>query len=289
MIKNAYTALVTPFNNGKVCFDTFKKLIDFQINQGINGILLLGTTGESPALNEEEKKKIIEVGINHINKRVKVMVGTGTNNFEKTVENTLFATKMGADSVLVITPYYNKSTQNGLYEYFKQVHNATQVPICIYNVPGRTGINISAQTTIKLANDFDRIVAIKDATGDIVQASEIINNTSNNFTLLSGEDAINYPLLAIGASGVISVTSNILPNLVAKMCKLVAENNFTEAKKLHYKLLDINQKLFIETNPIPVKHALYELGLCSAELRLPLYKISTQNLEILKQSLKEFK
>jgi len=238
MIQNAYTALVTPFKNGKVCFESLKKLIDFQINNGINGILLLGTTGESPALDEQEKKEVIVKGIEHINKRVKVMVGTGTNNLKKTVQNTLFAKKCGADSALVITPYYNKSTQTGLYHYFKEVYNSTDIPICIYNVPSRTGINIDASTTIKLANDFKRIVAIKEASGNIVQASDIINNTSNDFCLLSGEDALNYPLLAIGATGVISVTSNILPSDVAAMCLAVCNNNYQKAKNLHYKLLE---------------------------------------------------
>ncbi len=289
MLKGSYVALVTPFKNNEIDYNALEKLIDFHIENGTDGILLCGTTGESPALAGDEKERLVRFAVKKIDGRLPVMLGTGSNNVTHTISATARAKEWGADSALVITPYYNKPTQNGLYLHFKAVAENTDIPIVIYNVPGRTGVNITAETTIKLAEEFKNIVAIKEASGDLVQLSKIVRDAPAGFAVLSGEDALNYPILCCGGSGVISVTANIVPGMVHDLVEFTEKSKFTKARELHLKLLKLNNTMFIETNPIPVKESLHLMGLIERELRLPMCKLQDENLEILKVVLNEYK
>ncbi|RLC52036.1 MAG: 4-hydroxy-tetrahydrodipicolinate synthase [Candidatus Cloacimonadota bacterium] len=289
MLKGSYVALVTPFKNNEIDYNALEKLIDFHIENGTDGILLCGTTGESPALAGDEKERLVRFAVKKIDGRLPVMLGTGSNNVTHTISATARAKEWGADSALVITPYYNKPTQNGLYLHFKAVAENTDIPIVIYNVPGRTGVNITAETTIKLAEEFKNIVAIKEASGDLVQLSKIVRDAPAGFAVLSGEDALNYPILCCGGSGVISVTANIVPGMVHDLVEFTEKSKFTKARELHLKLLKLNNMMFIETNPIPVKESLHLMGLIERELRLPMCKLQDENLEILKVVLNEYK
>ncbi len=288
MIKGSYVALVTPFKNNKIDYDSLEKLIEFQIENNTDGILLCGTTGEAPSFSEIEKNELLTFCIKKIDNRVPVMVGTGTNNLEKTIDATNKAKKLGADSALIITPYYNKPTQNGMYHYFKEVATKCDIPIVIYNVPSRTGINIQAETTLRLAHEFENIVAIKEASGDIFQASKIIKDAPELFSVMSGEDALNFPLMACGAKGAISVTANILPDRVHQLIISCLINRYDMARHYHQELLAINKILFIETNPIPVKEALNLMGMIDLEFRLPLFKLSNDNRDKLKKCLETY-
>ncbi|RLC50594.1 MAG: 4-hydroxy-tetrahydrodipicolinate synthase [Candidatus Cloacimonadota bacterium] len=289
MLKGSYVALVTPFKNNEIDYNALEKLIDFHIENGTDGILLCGTTGESPALAGDEKERLVRFAVKKIDGKLPVMLGTGSNNVTHTISATARAKEWGADSALVITPYYNKPTQNGLYLHFKAVAENTDIPIVIYNVPGRTGVNITAETTIKLAEEFKNIVAIKEASGDLVQLSKIVRDAPAGFAVLSGEDALNYPILCCGGSGVISVTANIVPGMVHDLVEFTEKSKFTKARELHLKLLKLNNMMFIETNPIPVKESLHLMGLIERELRLPMCKLQDENLEILKVVLNEYK
>ncbi|MEA1972385.1 MAG: 4-hydroxy-tetrahydrodipicolinate synthase [Candidatus Cloacimonadota bacterium] len=289
MIKGSYVALVTPFNNNSVDYNALEKLIEFQIANGTDGILLLGTTAESPTLAQDEKERIVRYSIRIIDGRVPVMVGTGSNNLNHTIAMTHRAEKWGADSALIITPYYNKPTQNGLYHYFAQIAKNVDIPIVIYNVPGRTGVNIDSSTTTKLANGFDNIVAIKEASGNIVQVSEIVRDTSKEFSVMSGEDALNMPILMAGAKGFISVTANILPKELHSLYIACEKGDKKELEKLHLYLVEINKKLFIETNPIPVKYALSQMGKINNDVRLPLFEMDKDNKKNLVKTMKKYK
>jgi len=288
MLKGSFVALVTPFKNNEIDYTALEELIDFHLANKTDGILFCGTTGESPSLAGDEKERLVRFGVKKIAGRVPVMVGTGSNNLNHTLAATAKARDWGADLALVITPYYNKPTQNGMYHYFAEIARQSSIPLVIYNVPGRTGINISAETTLKLAAEFDNIVAIKEASGDLVQVSEIVKAAPSGFSVLSGEDALNLAYMSCGAMGTVSVTANILPHQVHDLIQLALDGNYQAALKIHQQLLEINQNLFIETNPIPVKRALYKMGKISAELRLPLFKLSKANKEILDTSLRDY-
>jgi 4-hydroxy-tetrahydrodipicolinate synthase len=289
MLKGAYVALVTPFKDNDIDYNALEKLIEFQIKGNIDGILLMGTTGESPNIASDERERLLQFCMQKINKRVPVMIGTGTNNYYQTVSLTKKAQNMGADYALVITPYYVKPTQKSLYEYFKKIAEQVEIPIVIYNVPGRTGVNMDADTTIKLANECKNIVGIKEATGDILQASKIVSETKNKFSVMSGEDALNLPLYSVGVKGTISVTANIVPDKVHKLWGLCMNNDWSDARKLHQDLLDLNNMMFIETNPIPVKESLAMMGLIEQEIRLPLTLLQDKNRERLQDCLKKYK
>jgi len=288
MLKGSIVALVTPFKNGEIDYNALENLLRFHLENGTDGILLCGTTGETPALAGDEKERLIRFGIQKINGKIPIIVGTGTNNIHHTISATVKAKNWGADYVLVITPYYNKPTQTGLYHYFKTVVENIDIPVVIYNVPGRTGVNIEAETTLKLAHDFKNIVGIKEASGNLVQATEIIKNAPQDFVLLSGEDALNLPLMSCGAQGTISVTANIVPQKVHKLITLALNGNYSEAMKLHHELLELNRAMFIETNPIPVKEALHLMGKIEREIRLPLFKMKDENLRKLKEVLTKY-
>lgn len=289
MLKGSYVALVTPFKNNEIDYNALEKLINFQIENGTDGILLMGTTGETPQIASDERERLLNFCFQRIAGRCKVMIGTGTNNYNTTLALTQKAAKLGADYALVITPYYIKPSQHSLFEYFKKISESVDIPIVIYNVPGRTGVNIAAETTIKLAQECPNIVGIKEASGNILQASTIVKNTSNKFSVMSGEDALNLPLYSVGVKGTISVTANIMPAEVKKLWSLLMNNQVNEAKKLHENLLDINQMLFIETNPVTVKEAMAMMGLIEQEVRLPLVLMLDENRGKLEKCLKKYK
>ncbi len=289
MLKGSYVALVTPFKNNEIDYNSLEKLIDFQIENKTDGILFCGTTGESPALAGDEKERLVRFGLKKIDKRIPVMMGTGTNNLQHTISATTRAAEWGIDYALVITPYYNKPTQNGLYKYFKAIAENTKIPIILYNVPGRTGVNMLADTTIKLANEFSNIVGIKEASGDLDQLSRIVKNTDEDFAVMSGEDALNLPIMACGGDGVISVTANILPHKLHDLVALCSKQKYADALKIHQELIEINEALFIETNPIPVKESLYLMKMIERELRSPLCFMETKNLITLTNVLKKYK
>jgi 4-hydroxy-tetrahydrodipicolinate synthase len=256
------------------------------VENGTSAVVVLGTTGENPTLNLEERKDIIEIAVHHANGRIKIIAGTGTNSTLKTIELTKMAERIGADGTLVITPYYNKPTQEGLYQHFYSIATKTEIPIVIYNVPGRTGVNILPQTLARLA-DLKNIVAVKEASGNLVQISEIHRLCGDKIDILSGDDPLTLPMLSIGAKGVISVTANILPGKVAEMIRFWDEGKTEEAMKLHEELLPVHQAMFIETNPLPVKTAMNLMGMEVGGFRLPMVEMQEQNVIKLQTILKK--
>ncbi len=288
MINGSFVALVTPFKNNEIDYTALDGLIEFHIENKTDGILLCGTTGESPALASDEKEFFIRYAIQKIADRVPVMVGTGSNNLAKTIADTVKAEQLGADFALVITPYYNKPTQNGMYHYFLRICEATKVPIVIYNVPGRTGINIDYKTTVRLAQDCKNIIGIKDASGNLTQISQTVKYAPASFSVLSGEDALNLPVLACGGKGTVSVTANIVPNQVHNLVRYYLDGEFEKALAIHLDLIELNSAVFIETNPIPVKEALHLMGYIEKDVRLPLYQLDEHNRESLKKVLKDY-
>lgn len=286
MFTGSLVALVTPFKNGKLDEDGLRTNIRFQIEKGSRGIVAIATTGESPTLTEEEKERVTRICIEECNHKVPVIVSSGTNSTLKTIKATEKAKEWGADGVLVITPYYNKPTQVGLYEHFKAVAKSVDIPIIIYNVPGRTGVNIQPKTVVRLA-EFENIVAIKEASGDLDQVSEIIAECGERLTVLSGDDSLTFPMLAIGAKGVISVIANILPKDVADMIKAFNRGEIELAREIHLRLFPVAKVLFLETNPIPVKRAMELIGMPAGEPRLPLVRLSDHAEAELRRVLKE--
>lgn len=288
-MKGSIVALVTPFKNGEVDYNALERLIDFHLNNQTDGIVLLGTTAESATLASDEKENLLRFAMQKINKKLPVIIGTGSNNLSITVSNTLKAEKFGADAALIVTPYYNKPTQEGLYQYYKEIVAKTTIPIILYNVPGRTACNLSAETTIRLANDFPgRIIGTKEASGDLVQAGKIIKHTADDFFLLSGEDALNLPLMCIGAKGTISVTANIVPKLMHDLIQAALDNNYPKAQEIHLHLIELNQIMFVETSPTPVKTALAFMNLIENEVRLPLCPLTESNQHALKNCIKNY-
>lgn len=289
MLQGSYVALITPFKNGSIDWNALENLINFHVENGTNGILLLGTTAETAALASDEKDALLRFAMQRINGRVPVMIGTGTNNYMQSLGNTKKAEELGADSALVITPYYIKPTQNGMYEYFKNIASKVKIPIVIYNVPGRTGVNIAAETTIRLAQECPNIIGIKEASGNLVQATNILKETPETFSLMSGEDALNMPLMAIGAKGCISVTANVVPRLMSEHIASCLNMDFATAREQHKHLARLNDLMFIETNPIPAKEALHMMGMIAPEFRLPMCRLQDKNLQTLKEGLKAYK
>lgn len=287
MFKGAIVAIVTPFKNGKVDEKGLRELIEFQIENGTEGIVPCGTTGESATLSHTEHERVIEITIETVAKRIPVIAGTGSNNTIEAIRLTKFAEKAGADGALLITPYYNKPTQEGIYQHYLKVAEETALPLLLYNVPSRTSVNLLPETVARLSQ-IKNIVGIKEASGSLQQICEIIRLCPEHFTVLSGDDFITLPLLAVGGKGVISVTSNIVPREVAHLCKSFEKGDLTAARRIHYQLLPLNNAMFLETNPIPVKTALGLMGKISPELRLPLSPMSSGNLERLKKVLKEY-
>ncbi|MCR4287009.1 MAG: 4-hydroxy-tetrahydrodipicolinate synthase [Deltaproteobacteria bacterium] len=287
MFKGAFTALITPFKDGMVDEAGLKRLIEFQVKNSMNGIVPCGTTGESATLSYEEHERVIETAIEAAAGRVLVIAGTGSNSTSETIMLTRHAEKAGADAALLITPYYNKPTQQGLYEHYKKVAEETSLPLILYNVPGRTGVNMLPETVARLS-EIKSIVGIKEATGDLKQVSDVLEYSGKGFSVLSGDDFTTLPLLSIGGHGVISVTSNIVPKDVSAMVNGFLSGNIEKAKKLHYRLEPLNRAMFLETNPIPVKTAVSLMGMAEEEFRLPLVRMSAKNRARLKEALKAF-
>lgn len=281
--KGVYTALVTPFRNQKVDEGALRSLVDWQIKEGIDGLIACGTTGESATLSLEEKKSVIRIIIEEAKNRVPVIAGTGTNNTENSIELTKWAKDHGASGALIVTPYYNKPSQQGLYRHFEAL-SKIGLPLILYNVPGRTSVSFTPQTIGQLSK-VENIVAIKEATGSLSFASEIVQETGGKIALLSGDDFTFLPLLSLGAEGVISVISNITPRLFKELYTAFQKGDLLQAQSIHFKLYPLIQALFVETNPVPVKTALHLMKKIALEFRLPLCEMEPKNVEHLKIAL----
>ncbi len=281
MFQGSIVALVTPFKQGELDEKALRNLVEFHISEGTDAIVPCGTTGESATLSHEEHCRVIEIVIEQVNKRIPVIAGAGSNSTKEAIFLTEHAKKSGADAVLSITPYYNKPTQEGLFQHFKTIAEHVDIPMVLYNVPGRTGVNMLPETVVRLSK-IKNIVGVKEASGSLDQAGAIIQHTDDSFDVISGEDSLTFPMMAMGAKGVISVVANVAPKKMAQMCKAVLNNNMLEARKLHYELLDLSKAVFYETNPIPAKKAVYLMGLMENEIRLPLVEMTKENTEKLK-------
>ncbi len=289
MFQGSMVAIITPFDNEGI-FDeqSYRQLIEFQIENGTDVIVPCGTTGESATLSYEEHDRVIKTCIDQVNNRVPVIAGTGSNATAEAIAISQHAKELGADGLLLVSPYYNKPGQEGLYQHYKAIAKSVALPQVLYNVPGRTGLNMTAATTIRLA-EFDNIVAIKEASGDLTQASEIIAGAGDKIDVLSGDDFLTLPLMACGAKGIISVTANIMPGQVKQMVTAIQQGQWDEARRLHLQLLDVHQTMFIESNPVPVKTAAALMGLCQTDVRLPLVPMQAATLEKLQSVLRKHK
>ena len=278
MFTGVITAIVTPFRRGAVDEDALRNLVEDQIANGVDGIVPVGTTGESPTLSFEEHVRVIEIVVKAVAKRVPVIAGTGANATSEAIELSLAAKKLGADGMLQVTPYYNKPSQDNLIRHFKAVVEACPLPTILYNVPGRTGCDLLPETIAQLAQ-VPNIVGVKEATGSALRATQVLARVPSNFVVLSGDDATAFPLFALGGKGVISVVSNVAPADMAAMWDAAAAGRWDRARELHYKLLPLSEGLFIESNPVPVKSALAMMGRIADELRPPLYPLGGPNRE----------
>lgn len=280
------TAISTPFTNDNVNFEEFGKLLENQIKNKVDAIIVCGTTGESATMTEKEKKETIKFAIDKVNKRTKVIIGTGSNNTQSAIEMSKYAESVGADGLLVVTPFYNKTTQKGLIEHYKVIANSVDLPIIMYNVPSRTGVNILPETCLELSK-IDNIVGIKEASGDISQVAKIANLCKDNLSIYSGNDDQIIPVLSLGGKGVISVLSNIMPEYTHNMTKKYLNGDIEEARKMQLDVLDLISALFSEVNPIPVKYALNLLGYDYGKPRLPLIELSEKNQIKIKEIMKK--
>jgi len=288
MFRGTFTALVTPFRDGTIDVAAFEKLIESQIAAGISGVVAVGTTGESPTLSHEERQELIRLAIATAKKRCLVLAGTGSNATQHAVADTKMAEKLGADGALLVAPYYNKPSQEGLFRHFKTIADATSLPIMLYNIPGRCGVDIAPDTVTRLAKECRNIVSIKEASGSVERISELRARLPESFTILSGDDSLTLPFMSVGAVGVVSVASNVVP---AEVCALVRAYECGDAKlafRLHRKMFPLFKDLFIEPNPVPVKTALGWRGAMSNEVRLPLCEMSEANQTRLRKTLEEF-
>ena len=287
MFKGSIVAIVTPFKDGEIDEEVYRELIEFQIQNNTSAIVPCGTTGESATLNFEEHKRVINIAVDAVNKRVPVIAGTGGNSPRDAIELTAHANQAGTDGPLQVTPYYNKPTQEGLYWHFKTIAQEVPLPQVLYNVPTRTSVNMLPETVARLSQ-LPEVVAVKEASGNLGQMVEIIRLTGDDFTLLSGDDNLTLPVLAIGGRGVISVVANIVPGDNAAMVRAWEEGDVQGAKESFYKLFPLCQAMFYETNPIPVKTSLALMGKIKDEMRLPLCPMAQANLEKLKKALRDY-
>lgn len=287
MFSGSLIAIVTPFRNGRVDEKAFGDLIEFQITNGTHGIVPCGTTGESATLSHQEHERVVALTIEAVNRRVPVIAGAGSNSTDEAITLTRHAKQVGADGALLITPYYNKPTQEGLFRHYKAVAEAVDLPLVLYNIPGRTSVNMTPATVARLTA-VRNVVAIKEGSGSLQQVSEIIKACGDRIVVLSGDDPLTLPMLAVGAKGVITVTANIIPADMAAMVNAFAAGRYDEARRLHYKMYDLFNALFLETNPIPVKEALAMMGTIDAELRLPLTPMATATRDKLADAMKEY-
>jgi len=281
MFSGAFTAIVTPFKDGALHAAALAELIRFGIDGGVSGFIPCGTTGESPTLSHDEHKKVIEITVKEVAGQVKVIAGTGSNSTEEAIELTRHAKKVGADGALLVSPYYNKPTQEGLYLHFKRIAEEVDLPIITYNIQGRTAVNIENSTMERLSL-VPNIVGVKEASGSILQMSEVIRLCGPGFDVLSGDDQMTFPLMALGGKGVISVVTNIVPHKMSALVKNMLDGNIEEARTIHFEIYELCQAMFVETNPIPVKYALSLMGKIEPEFRLPLCPPSQTNRERIK-------
>lgn len=280
-------AIVTPFTNDGVDYTKLEELINWHISEGTDCILICGTTGEATTMTLEERKEAIKFTVNVVNKRVPVIAGTGTNNTKASIDMSIYAESVGVDALLVITPYYNKTTNKGLIKHFEAINNAVKTPIVLYNVPGRTGVNITPAQLVELSK-LSNVVAVKEASSNIAQITEMASLCKDTIDIYCGNDDQVVPVLALGAKGVISVSANIIPKKVHTMCSEFFNGNIQNALDIQLEIFKLSKTLFIETNPVPVKTALNLMGKNVGELRLPLCEMDDKNLEVLKKALKEY-
>lgn len=270
MYTGAYTALVTPFDENKaVDKDCLKKIVQFQLSKGISGLVPVGTTGESPTVTHDENMEVVEIVVKEVNGKVPVIAGTGSNSTDEAIRMTKLAKAIGADASLQVAPYYNKPTQEGLYQHFMTIADTVDLPMMVYNIKGRTGVNIETDTLMRLAK-HDNIVAVKEASGDLNQMMDVIRRKPADFSVLSGDDNMALPLTLMGGNGVVSVASNIIPQWMEELIQAARRGDLEKAKTIHYELMPLFQSMFLETNPIPVKWAMSEMGLVKDVFRLPL-------------------
>ena len=287
MFRGTFTALVTPFSNGGLDTSAFEKLIEMQISAGIIGIVTIGTTGESPTLSNEEREQLIRLAVEAAHKRCLVIAGTGSNATQHAVADTRTAEKLGVDGALLVAPYYNKPSQEGLFRHFKTIADATSLPIILYNIPGRCSVDIMPETVMRLAAECRNIVSIKEASGSVERVSELRRRLPESFTILSGDDSLTLPFMSVGAVGVVSVASNLFPSEVCALIRACESGDLKSAEKLHRKLLPLFKDLFIEPNPVPVKTALGWRGAMSGAVRLPLCEMNEANQARLRKTLEE--
>ena len=287
--RGTYTAIVTPFTSeGALDEESLRALVEQQIEGGIDGIVPVGTTGESPTLSHEEHGRVIELVVRYANGRCKVIAGTGSNSTDEAVELTREAKRLGADASLQVAPYYNKPTQEGLYQHFRTIAEKGGLPLFIYDIPGRTGVGVALETIVRLRNDIPQgIIGLKEATGTTERISRLRTLLGDDFSILSGDDPLTIPMISVGADGVISVASNVIPREVSDMVHAALDGNFKKASKMHAKLFPLFKDLFIETNPIPIKAALAMAGRIQEVYRLPLTRMAEQNRAKLETTLKE--
>ena len=288
IFKGVATALITPFNKDGVDYERLNTLLDDQVKNGIDAILILGTTGEPATMSLEEKKGVISFTVKKLKGKLPIIVGAGSNSTASAIEMSKLAQEMGADALLIVTPYYNKCTQDGLVAHYTAIADAVDLPIIAYNVPGRTGVNILPATFAKIA-EHKNIVAIKEASGNMEQIEECIRLTLGKADVYSGDDGITIPIMAMGGKGIISVASNVIPGFVSKMCDSFFEGNINKAASMQLKMLPFVKSLFCEVNPIPVKRAAEELGFADGTIRLPLTRMTDKNAEVLLSQLKELR
>ena len=286
MFSGAFTVPVTPFKNGEVDVEAIEGMVEFQLQNGIHGLVPCGTTGETPALSEQEDRLVIETVVRMTNGRVPVIAGTGSNSTDMAIKYTKMAEEAGADGSLQVAPYYNKPTQEGLYRHFAAIAENTGLPLILYNIPGRTAVTISAETIARLA-EIPNIVGVKESTLSMNMVSDIKRLCGDEFAILSGDDPMTLPMMALGGHGVLSVASNVAPAAVSDMVNALLSGDFERGRELHYELLPLFRTLFIETNPIPVKAAASILGLCSDEMRLPMIPLAGENLDHLRRVMEE--
>jgi 4-hydroxy-tetrahydrodipicolinate synthase len=286
-IRGLFTAIITPFDmKGNLDEEGLRGNIEFQIKNGVEGIVPVGTTGESATLDEEEHKRVVEIAIDQANGRVLVIAGTGSNNTAEAINYTKHAKDAGADAALMISPYYNKPTQEGVYQHYKKIAETVDIPIVLYTVPSRTMVNIEPETTKRLS-EFSNIVAIKDASGNLNQVSKEILLCGKDFSVVSGDDSLNLPVISLGGKGAISVVSNVVPREMGDMIREALKGNFEGARELHYKLYSLSKVLFIETNPSPVKAAMNMMGLAAGNPRLPLVPVRKDSEDSIRKVLQE--
>ncbi len=288
MFHGTITALLTPFKNGTIDEEAYRAHIEWQIEQGVNGLVPCGTTGESATMTHAEHESAIRICVDQVKKRVPVIAGAGSNNTVEAISLTRFAKKAGADAALLISPYYNKPTQEGIFQHFKAINDEVALPMFVYNVPGRTGSNVLPATQARMARELEHVIGCKEATANLVQISNILEQCPADYILLSGDDFTVLPTYAVGGKGVISVTANVLPDIMSALTAACERGDYEEARRLHFKLEPMNRAMFVESNPIPCKTALSLMGRMSSEVRLPLCQPSESTVNMLRELLTSY-